>query len=58
MAIKDGNWAAAQWLALVPLGAAPSAVSRNEEVLARRVAHSELRKAELKAKLHEKRSHF
>ena len=58
LAIKDGNWHAAQWLRLVPLDAEPSGASRSEEVMARRVAHAELRREELREKLLSKRTRF
>ena len=58
MAIKDGGWDAAQWLAQAPLGAEPSAASCDEEVTARRVAHAELQRVEPRQKLREKRARF
>ena len=58
MAIKDGGWHAAQWLALIPVDAEPCAASRSEETTARRVAHAELRREELRTKLAAKKSHF
>ena len=57
-AIKDGGWHAAQWLALAPVDAEPCAASRAEETTARRVAHAELRRDELRAKLAVKRGSF
>ena len=56
LAIKDGGWHAAQWLALVPVDAEPCAATRSEETTARRVAHAELKREELRAKLMQKRS--
>ena len=56
LAIKDGGWHAAQWLALVPVDAEPCAATRAEETTARRVAHAELKREELRAKLLQKRS--
>eukprot|EP00959_Pyramimonas_sp_CCMP1952_P095427 1995468-Pyramimonas_sp.AAC.1 len=58
MAIKDGGWHAAQWLAPVPVDAEPCAASRQEETVARRVAHGELRREELRSKLQQKRASF
>eukprot|EP00959_Pyramimonas_sp_CCMP1952_P380553 7972819-Pyramimonas_sp.AAC.1 len=58
LAIKDGGRHAAQWLALVPMDAGPCAASRLEETAARRVAHAELKREELRAKLHLMRSSF
>ena len=55
IAIKDGGWHAAQWMALVPVDAEPSAASRQEETAARRVAHAELKREELRARLQQKR---
>ena len=57
-AIVDGNWHVAKWMALVPTEPDPSVASRDEQVTARRVAHAELRREELREKLLEKKRRF
>ena len=57
-AIVDGNWHVAKWMALVPTEPDPSVASRDEQQTARRVAHAELRREELREKLLEKKRRF
>ena len=57
-AIADGNWHVAKWMTLVPTEPDPSVASRDEQVTARRVAHAELRREELRVKLLEKKQRF
>ena len=57
-AIVDGNWHVAKWMTLVPTEPNPSVASRDEQVTARRVAHAELRREELREKLLDKKRRF
>ncbi|CAK0901893.1 unnamed protein product [Prorocentrum cordatum] len=55
MAIRDGHWRTARWLTLVPQEQLPSGATIDEETAAEKVEARELKVAELRRKLQDRR---
>ena len=55
MALRDGHWRSARWLTLIPSEAMPAGASQDEEAAAERVEAREMKVAELRRRLTDRR---
>jgi len=57
MALRDGHWRSARWLTLVPHESLPAGATQDEEAAAERVEAREMKVAELRRRLADRRPH-